>query len=64
MSTDARRRGGDPDGRHFDRIYARLDQLSARVGKLERILWIGTGGLGGLATFNLIANISQIAAGQ
>jgi hypothetical protein len=48
--------------RHFDRLYRRIDELSARVSKLERAIWVGSGALtatGGVAVFNLISNLNQ-----
>lgn len=45
--------------RHFDRVYKRIDELSTRVARLERALYLGSGGLGTLAVINLIANIQQ-----
>lgn len=45
--------------RHFDRVYKRIDELSTRVSRLERALYLGTGGLGTLAVINLITNIGQ-----
>lgn len=45
--------------RHFDRVYRRIDELSARVAKLERALYLGSGGLGAIAIINLVANIGQ-----
>lgn len=52
--------------RHFDRLYRRIDELTARVSKLERAIWVGSGALtatGGVAVFNLVANLTQ-QAGQ
>lgn len=47
--------------RHFSRLYKRLDELSGRVHKLERVFYWGTGGLGGIAIFNLISNVQNLA---
>lgn len=52
-----------PDRSHLKRIYARIDELSVRVSRLERNIYLGTGGLGAIAVFNLITNISQMGGG-
>jgi hypothetical protein len=47
--------------RHFERLYRRIDELSTRVSKLERAIWVGSGALtatGGVAVFNLISSLS------
>ncbi len=52
--------------RHFDRLYRRIDELSTRVSKLERAIWVGSGALtatGGIAIFNLVANLSGAGGG-
>jgi hypothetical protein len=61
----AAKRRADAVDRHFDRLYKRIDELTTRVSKLERAIWIGSGALtatGGVAVFNLVANLTQ--AGQ
>jgi hypothetical protein len=47
--------------RHFERLYKRLDDINARVTKLERLVWVTSGAVtatGGLAVINLITNLS------
>lgn len=58
MTTEPR-----PDRTHVNRIYKRIDELSARVGRLERAVYIGSGGIGAIAIFNLISNVSQMSGG-
>lgn len=52
------RRSRDDTERHFDRLYARLDEVHARVGRLEKALWMASGSLGSVALFNLWSNLS------
>lgn len=59
----AEERGKSATDRHFDRLYARLDEMNARVGRLERALWLAGGGLGSVATFNLISNLTSGVGG-
>jgi hypothetical protein len=59
MSAGTRGSNRDPLGVHLDRVYTRIDELSKRVGDLERKVYIGTGGLGVIAILNLITNITQ-----
>lgn len=49
------------DRSHLKRIYTRIDDLNTRVSRIERNVYIGTGGLGAIALFNLISNLSQMA---
>lgn len=53
-------RGGrkSADDRHFDRLYTRLDELSSRVARLERAMWVASGSFGSVALFNLYTNLS------
>jgi len=52
------KRRSDALDRHLDRLYRRIDELNGRVGRLERALWVGLGGLGAIATFNLYSNVT------
>ncbi len=61
--TEQARGGGRATDRHFDRLYRRIDELSNRVAKLERNMYIGVGGLGTVAIFNLISNVANMAGG-
>lgn len=45
------------DRSHLKRIYSRIDDLNARLSKIERNMYLGTGGIGAVALFNLISNI-------
>jgi hypothetical protein len=53
--------------RHFERLYKRLDNIDARVSKLERVMYVMTG-LGSAtvvtAVYNLVQNLQQSGAGQ
>ncbi len=60
---ESARGGGRATDRHFDRLYRRIDELSSRVAKLERNMYIGVGGLGTVAIFNLISNVANMANG-
>lgn len=51
------------DRTHLKRIYTRIDDLNQRVSRLERSVYLGTGGVGVLAVINLITNISQGGGG-
>ncbi len=55
--------GGRGTDRHFDRIYKRLDDINARVSRLERTIYMAGGGIGAVALFNLASNLSQLAGG-
>lgn len=57
--TENRGRPASGNERHFDRLYQRIDELTARVGRLERALWLASGGLGSVASFNLITNLTN-----
>lgn len=59
MTGPVRGAGKGSTDRHFDRLYKRLDELSSRVGKLERAMWIASGSLGSVALFNLYSNLTQ-----
>jgi hypothetical protein len=50
---------GGGDRTHLKRIYARIDDLNARVSRLERSVYLGTGGVGVLAIINLVTNLTQ-----
>lgn len=51
------------DRSHLKRIYTRIDDLNSRVSRLERNIYIGTGGIGAVALFNLISNLAQMGGG-
>ena len=51
------------DRSHLKRIYTRIDDLNARVSRLERNIYLGAGGLGTVAVFNLISNLAQMGGG-
>lgn len=57
MTTQPRDRGRGRTG-HVERLYVRIDDLTNRVARLERAMWISAGALGSVATFNLISNLT------
>lgn len=46
-----------PDRSHLKRLYTRIDDLNARVSRLERNIYIGSGGIGAVIMFNTITNL-------
>lgn len=59
MTGPVRGSGKSANDRHFDRLYKRLDELSSRVSRLERAMWVASGSLGSVALFNLYSNLTQ-----